>query len=105
MSITITITDAAAAQIEFAAQLSDCEGLPLRIAVEQEEDGGLHYQMGFDDESEPGDTSHQAGNATVLIDGESSRLANGMTIDFVEVGEDMEFIFLNPNDPIMQKHG
>ena len=45
----ITITPAAAKQIKQSAKQSNAEGLPLRLAAKYNEDGSIHYGMGFDD--------------------------------------------------------
>lgn len=93
------VTAAAAEQISTARKQSNCEDTPLRIAVQAKSDGSLHYMMGFDDEKKPGDFVIEADTVNVVVDQASQPLANGMSLDFVEIEGTMEFIFINPNDP------
>lgn len=95
----MTVTPAAAEQISAARKQSNCEGTPLRIAVQARADGSLHYVMGFDDENKPGDFVVEAEGVNVVVDQASQPLANGMSLDFVDLDGTMEFIFINPNDP------
>lgn len=93
------VTPAAAEQISVARKQSDCPDTPLRIAVQARADGSLHYIMGFDDEKKPGDFIIEKDGANVVVDQASQPLANGMSLDFVDLEGTMEFIFINPNDP------
>lgn len=95
----MTVTPAAAEQISVARKQSDCEGTSLRIAVQARADGSLHYIMGFDDEKKPGDFVVESDGVNVVVDQASQPLANGMSLDFVDIEGTMEFIFVNPNDP------
>ena len=45
----ITVTPSAAKQIRIAATQSDADELGLRIAARRDEQGALHYAMGFDE--------------------------------------------------------
>ncbi len=51
----ITITPAAARQIQRSAQQGQMEGLAMRIAARRNPDGTIHYGMGFDDKPADGD--------------------------------------------------
>ena len=62
-------------------------------------DGGLHYLMGFDDQQKDGDSTVETEGVTLVVDAASQPLAQGMSLDFVELEGKMEFIFINPNDP------
>lgn len=95
----ITVTPEAAAQIKVSAQQGNTGDMPLRIAVERKEDGKFHYQMGFDDQLRPGDQRVESEGVIMVIDGISQPLANGLMLDFVELNGNMEFVFMNPNDP------
>ena len=48
----ITVTPSAAQQIRIAASRSDADELGLRIAARRDEQGALHYAMGFDEARE-----------------------------------------------------
>lgn len=95
----ITVTPQAATQIRTSAVQSNALGLPLRVAVKQKTDGSFHYVMGFDENKLEGDETIHLGDFMVVIDTESQALANGMTLDFIELEGKPEFVFLNPNDP------
>ncbi|QTR49918.1 HesB/IscA family protein [Candidatus Thiothrix anitrata] len=95
----ITVTPQAATQIRTASVQGNAIGLPLRIAIQQKPAAGLHYLMGFDDQEKEGDTKVETEGVTLVVDAASQPLAQGMTLDFVELEGKMEFIFINPNDP------
>jgi len=95
----ITITPAAARQIQLSAQQGEMEGLAMRIAARRDPDGSIHYGMGFDDDQHDGDLRISVEGIEIVI-GEASRiLVDGMTVDYVEIEPgSWQFIFLNPND-------
>ena len=74
--------------------------MPLRIAIKEQDDGSFHYAMGFDEQRLPGDVFINIDNIRIVISDKSKHLAEGMTIDYVELEPGkQEFIFLNSNDP------
>ncbi len=94
----ITLTAAAVKQIRQSAKDSNLEGLPLRIAATKNEDGSLHYGMGFDDVKET-DITHTTDGVDIIVSTESNKLVDGMTIDYVEIEPGKpQFIFSNPKD-------
>ena len=94
-----TVTKAAATEIRRSMDLSDADGMGLRLAASRGDDGGVHYKMGFDERA-PGDLVIQTNGVEVLIASAQRTLVDGATMDFVDVGSGaMDFIFLNPNDP------
>lgn len=96
----ITVTEPAAQQVMRSVEESGALGLPLRIAIHPKGPGGsFHYQMGFDDKVNQGDEQIQSQGVLLVVDEETSPLAKGMTLDFVEIDGQEEFIFINPNDP------
>ncbi|WP_020560434.1 HesB/IscA family protein [Thiofilum flexile] len=98
----ITITPPAAQQIKAAALASNAQDLALRIEVQPKADGSFNYLMGFDDQSLSGDIGLEQQGVSLVISSNSQPLVQGMTLDFVELDGQMEFIFLNPNDPYYQ---
>jgi iron-sulfur cluster assembly protein len=93
------VTKQAARQIRKAAQEGDMEELALRIDAIRSPDGSISYQMGFD-EIGVGDTLLNSKGVDIVISTEAKELLNGTILDFVEMEpEDLQFIFLNPNDP------
>jgi iron-sulfur cluster assembly protein len=96
----ISLTATALEQIKFSAREGDMGSLPLRIAIKKQEDGSFHYAMGFDEQRLPGDSFLNFDGADLVVSSGSKDLAEGLTIDFVELEPSKsEFIFLNPNDP------
>ena len=93
----ITVTDAAKEQIAKSRAETNTPDLPLRLAIKVQQDGSFHYLMGFDDNIDPGDSKDE--DANIILDEATQPVADGLTIDFVEIDGKMEFIFLNPNDP------
>lgn len=96
----ITVSVAAAEQIKKSAKIGKMEGLPLRIAIKKNEDGSLHYAMGFDDRGHDDDIEFQSEGIKLVSDAMAVTLGKGMEIDYVELAEgEYNFIFKNPNDP------
>jgi Fe-S cluster assembly iron-binding protein IscA len=58
--------------------------------------------MGFDEQNKTGDQTIQVEDVLVVVDAASQPLLQGMTLDFVELDGQLEFIFINPNDPNYQ---
>ncbi len=96
----IKLTADAAKQILISAEQNDNSSMPLRIAIKEQDDGSFHYAMGFDEQRLPGDVFVNIEKINMVISDRSKVLAEGMTIDYVELEPGkQEFIFLNPNDP------
>ena len=95
----ITITPAAAKQIQASAEKGDMQGLSMRIAAKRNPDGTLHYGMGFDDNKLDDDMHINAGGIDIVIGENSHLLMEVTTLDFVEIEPGTwQFIFMNPND-------
>ncbi len=96
----ITITPAAAAQIQTSALQGGTQGLALRIAAQRNPDGSIQYAMGFDATRRADDTRFTEAGIALAVAGTSTILLEGTTIDYVELEAGrFEFIFMNPNDP------
>ncbi|MFW2373538.1 MAG: HesB/IscA family protein [Gammaproteobacteria bacterium] len=94
----ITLTAEAAKQIRLSAKESNLQGLPLRLAGTRNEDGSIHYGMGFDDVKED-DTTYTSEGVDLVVSVTSKDILEGMTVDFVELEPGKpQFIFMNPND-------
>lgn len=94
----ITVTKNAATQIAFSAEQGKMQSFTLRIAIKCQDNGSFHYMMGFDEQRE-GDQKFEIEGVNIVLDKETQTLANGMMLDYAEIENKMEFIFLNPNDP------
>jgi iron-sulfur cluster assembly accessory protein len=96
----ISLTASALEQIKHSAIQGDMGSTPLRVAIKEQDDGSFHYAMGFDEQRLPGDSFLNFDGVDLVVSETSRPLADGMTIDFVELeAGKFEFIFLNPNDP------
>ena len=97
----ITITPAAAEQIQTSLNNDDNEELKLRIAAKRAADGSFEYAMGLVIDLNEGDISTEISGIPLVVEEGNRPLLEGMVIDFVELeeGEPKSFIFLNPNDP------
>jgi iron-sulfur cluster assembly protein len=95
----ITITQEAATQIRKSAEQTHTQGMCLRLAARQDEDGSLLYGMGFDDKGND-DVHVVIEGIDILIASSCKQLLTGATLDFVEISPgEHQFIFVNPNDP------
>ncbi|HHJ17576.1 MAG TPA: Fe-S cluster assembly protein HesB [Gammaproteobacteria bacterium] len=98
----ISVTPAAAKQIQDSATQGNMEGMPLRIAVTRLEDGSFHYAMGFDDASHADDKTFRSEGIDIVVAPQSLELLTGTVIDYVELDGKWEIIFINPNDPVQK---
>jgi len=93
----ITLTPQAAQQVHKAAEQTDAQGNPLRIAARADADGSIQYGMGFDEQREHDMLIHCEG-VTVLVSPGSTSLLKGVTLDFVELNPgEFQFIFIAPD--------
>lgn len=96
----ITITPEAAQQIRESAKQGHMEGLPLRIAAKRNDDGTIHYALGFADDERQDDMHFTTEGIEVVVSPFSIDLLNNTTIDYVELDSgEHNFVFKNPNDP------
>ena len=93
------LTSAAAQQINVATELSEADGMALRIAARTEADGSINYGMGFDDARE-GDLQLELHAIPVVIGPDSQPLLESTVLDYVELepGE-FNFIFIDESSP------
>lgn len=92
------ITEAAAEQIRVAAREGGTEGMPLRLAARQKEDGTFDYLMGFDDAKEE-DLHISTEGVEVVISPEQIPLLDETVMDYAELDSgEIRFIFINPRD-------
>ncbi len=92
------ITETAARQVLAAAKQGGTEGMALRMAARQKEDGSFDYLMGFDDVNEE-DIRVNSHGVEIVMAPEYVPLLDQTVMDFVEIEEgNPSFIFLNPKD-------
>lgn len=96
----IIVTPAAAEQIKISAKQGKAEGLPLRVAAQRNDDGSLHYALGFADEEHDEDLTFKSEGIEIVVSPMSLDLLTNTVIDYVELDSgEKNFIFKNPNDP------
>ena len=95
----LKITKQAADRIMASASDSGMRGQSLRVAAKRRSDGSVEYAMGFDEIQEH-DTRSQQYDIELLVAPTSADLLAGAILDYAQVDgeEEMQFIFLNPND-------
>ncbi len=92
------ITPRAADQIRQAAKQGGTEGMALRFAAQQKEDGSFDYLMGFDDAKDE-DIQFDTEGVSVIMEPEHYSLLDEAIMDFAELDDgEKQFIFLNPKD-------
>lgn len=92
------ITPQAAEQIRQAAKQGGTEGMALRFAAQQKEDGSFDYLMGFDDARDE-DIQFDTEGVSVIMEPEHYSLLDETIMDFAELDDgEKQFIFLNPKD-------
>lgn len=94
------LTPAAAKQVKIAAEQSGAEGMALRLAARENQDGSFAYNMGFDEPVEE-DVKIASEGVEVVIDPAFEKLLEETTLDFIELDGDEghQFVFMNPLDP------
>lgn len=95
----IKLSDAAAKQVKISLEQMGEVEVPLRIAINVQEDGSFHYNMGFDSSVNEGDKTFDEKQITFVADPATLPLIGGMQMDFVEIEGEKQIVFLNPNDP------
>jgi Fe-S cluster assembly iron-binding protein IscA len=95
----ITITKNAAEEIGLSTQNPDAQGMLIRFAVDQT-DEGYQYLMGFDERSDS-DIHLESNGIEYILSYSQKELIEGMVVDFDEIDTESGygFIFMNPNDP------
>lgn len=97
----ITVSKAAAEQIQESAKQGNAESMSLRIAANKKDDGSIEYVMGFADRDLDDDIFFDSEGVKIVVSAACYELLKNTEIDFVKLDdqEDMQFIFKNPNDP------
>ncbi|MEE8343377.1 MAG: iron-sulfur cluster assembly accessory protein [Gammaproteobacteria bacterium] len=96
----ITVTPVAAKHMLESAKQGNVGQLPLRIAVQRQEDGSFSYGMGFDDRNLDNDIRFSCEGVEIVVSPASQELLKGTVVDYVELEPgQFHFVFMNPNDP------
>ena len=92
----ITITENAADQIKKLQSEMDGNALALRVAVVGGGCSGYQYNLGFDAEKD-GDSRFDSNGVSVIVDGQSMPMLDGIELDYVENLQGSNFVFNNLN--------
>lgn len=97
----ITVSKAAADQILESAKQGNAQGLGLRFAAQQKNDGSIEYAMGFADRDMDDDIFFDSEGVKIIVSAGCYELIKNTEIDYVKLdnNDEMQFIFKNPNDP------
>ncbi|MCF6138528.1 iron-sulfur cluster insertion protein ErpA [Alkalihalobacillus berkeleyi] len=93
----VTITESAASQIKEMMAAEEEENLYLRVGVQGGGCSGLSYGMGFDSEKKDNDTSFDQHGIGVIVDPDSAKILQGVTIDYKQNMMGGGFTIDNPN--------
>lgn len=93
----LTISDAAARQINHLKEDEKNASLFLRITVDGGGCSGFQYDIKLDDTPQAKDVSFSHQGATVVVDEISLGFIDGSEVDYVEDLTASQFIITNPN--------
>jgi iron-sulfur cluster assembly protein len=94
----IKITEAAASRIQEMKEAEEQQGdLFLRVGVKGGGCSGLTYGMGFDSDIKENDKTFEQNGIDVVVDIESSKILEGVVIDFKQSMMGGGFTIENPN--------
>jgi iron-sulfur cluster assembly accessory protein len=93
----LSLTEKAVEKVkQFASQMPDSAGKPLRIFVQGGGCSGFQYGFTFDDKKE-NDSEFDSGGVSVIVDPQSAMYLKGSTVDYLEDFRGAGFSVTNPN--------
>lgn len=93
----LSFTPVALGKLAEVMQEQEATDSYLRIAATANQQGGVDYSFGLEEEPSENDHSVQDGDVKTLIDDSSLPLIMGSTIDYVEGFQRSGFVISNPN--------
>ena len=97
-SQVFNLTDAAAAKVKSLIEAEEgTDELVLRVAVRPGGCSGFSYEMFFDTEVAPDDTTSEHGGVRVVVDPASQPHLKGATLDYKDGLQGAGFAISNPN--------
>ncbi len=93
----ITVTEAAAAELQRAMEAQGKQDLALRIAVLPGGCAGMQYGLSLDSEEQLGDEEFESGGIRLVIGRQDLPLVAGMQVDYVQSVSGSGFKVENPN--------
>ena len=93
----ITVTEAAAAELQRAMEAQDKQDMALRIAVFPGGCAGMQYGLSLDSEEQPGDEEFVSGRIRLVVGRQDLPMVAGMQVDYVQSVSGSGFKVENPN--------
>ena len=93
----ITVTDAAAAELQRSMEAQDKQDMALRIAVFPGGCAGMQYGLSLDSEGQPGDEEFVSGGIRLVVGRQDMPMVAGMQVDYVQSVSGSGFKVENPN--------
>ena len=93
----ITVTDAAAAELQRSMEAQDKQDMALRIAVLPGGCAGMQYGLSLDSEGQPGDEEFVSGGIRLVVGRQDLPMVAGMQVDYVQSVSGSGFKVENPN--------
>jgi len=94
----MTVSDAAAKQVQALLEGRGKESAGIRIGVRTKGCSGMSYTLEFADEKGPFDEILEDKGVTILIDPKATMFIIGTEMDYVEDKLESGFVFSNPNE-------
>ena len=94
----MTVSDAAAQQVQALLDSRDKPSAGIRIGVRTKGCSGMSYTLEFADEKGPFDEILQDKGVTILIDPKATMFIIGTEMDYVVDKLESGFVFSNPNE-------
>lgn len=93
----ITVTEAAATELQRAMEAQDKQDMALRIAVLPGGCAGMQYGLSLDSEGQPGDEEFVSGGIRLVVGRQDLPMVAGMQVDYVQSVSGSGFKVENPN--------
>ena len=93
----ITVTEAAATELQRAMEAQDKQDMALRIAVLPGGCAGMQYGLSLDSEEQPGDEEFVSGGIRLVVGRQDLPMVAGMQVDYVQSVSGSGFKVENPN--------
>ena len=96
-NVPITVTEAAAAELQRSMEAQGKSDMALRIAVLPGGCAGMQYGLSLDSEEQPGDEEFESGGIRLVVGRQDLPFIAGMQVDFVQSVSGSGFKVENPN--------
>ena len=93
----ITVTEAAAAELQRSMEAQGKSDMALRIAVLPGGCAGMQYGLSLDSEEQPGDEEFESGGIRLVVGRQDLPFIAGMQVDYVQSVNGSGFKVENPN--------